>query len=537
MKYLLLFLVPLQLYAASGAVLVLNFKDIPFPATQNVNVTNSSIPVTQSGLWSMGRTWALLNTTDSITSFQGGAWTIANTVFGSTQSGTWTTGRTWNLSSAADSVTVTGSVGVTGTVAATQSGAWNVGVTSSVLPTGASTAAKQDTGNTSLASIDSKLSSLGQKTSANSAPVVLASDQSAIPVSQSGTFTVMQGNAPWSVSQSGNWSFRLQDGSGNAITSQANGIQRALDIGINVAGVQIDPRVIRALTSADVVSAVQSGSWTVQQGSAPWSVSQSGTWTTGRTWTLASGTDSVAAVQSGIWNARMQDGAGNAITSQVNGAQRTLDVGIDVGGTQVDPRSIRSLTSSDTVTVVQPTAASLNTTAVTTAGATISTSANQTNGTQKSQTVDASGNIQPAGDTNARGIFSKIGDGTNAATVKAASTAAVAADTALVVAISPNNLPIISTKTPLTANSPAAATVGVTSAQALAVNTSRKGLVIQNLSVNTVSIAFGVAAVLNSGITLYPGGVYYADEFSFSTAVVNAIASGASSVISIQEYQ
>jgi hypothetical protein len=43
--------------------------------------------------------------------------------------------------------------------------------------------------------------------------------------------------------------------------------------------------IIRPLTSADVVSAAQSG-----------------TWTTGRTWTLASGTDSVSAVQSGTWN-------------------------------------------------------------------------------------------------------------------------------------------------------------------------------------------------------------------------------------------
>lgn len=32
------------------------------------------------------------------------------------------------------------------------------------------------------------------------------------------------------------------------------------------------------------------------------SVAQSGTWTTGRTWTLSSGTDSIAAVQSGTWN-------------------------------------------------------------------------------------------------------------------------------------------------------------------------------------------------------------------------------------------
>lgn len=51
---------------------------------------------------------------------------------------------------------------------------------------------------------------------------------------------------------------KLDDAAGNGITSQVNGAQRALDVGIDVAGVQIDPRQIRALTSADVVSAVQS---------------------------------------------------------------------------------------------------------------------------------------------------------------------------------------------------------------------------------------------------------------------------------------
>lgn len=44
------------------------------------------------------------------------------------------------------------------------------------LPSGASTAAKQDTGNASLSSIDSKLNTLGQKTGSGSVPVVLSSD-------------------------------------------------------------------------------------------------------------------------------------------------------------------------------------------------------------------------------------------------------------------------------------------------------------------------------------------------------------------------
>lgn len=60
-----------------------------------------------------------------------------------------------------------------------------------------------------------------------------------------------------SVDASGRIIVKLDDGSGNLITSQASGGQRALDVGLNVAGVQIDPRQIRALTSADVVTANQ----------------------------------------------------------------------------------------------------------------------------------------------------------------------------------------------------------------------------------------------------------------------------------------
>lgn len=55
---------------------------------------------------------------------------------------------------------------------------------------------------------------------------------------------------------------KLDDTDGNGITSQANGAQQALDVGINVAGVQIDPRDIRALTNTDVVTA--------EQGTSPW---------------------------------------------------------------------------------------------------------------------------------------------------------------------------------------------------------------------------------------------------------------------------
>lgn len=96
------------------------------------------------------------------------------------------------------SITVDGSVTVSATdldirdlssvsdsVSAVQSGTWNINDVSGVisLPTGAATAANQTTGNTSLSNIDGKLpATLGQKTSANSLAVVLASDQSSLSV-------------------------------------------------------------------------------------------------------------------------------------------------------------------------------------------------------------------------------------------------------------------------------------------------------------------------------------------------------------------
>lgn len=77
-----------------------------------------------------------------------------------------------------------------------------------------------------------------------------------------------------------------------------------------------------------------------------------------------------------------------------------------------------------------------------------------TGGAQKTQVVDATGHVQPSGDVASRGIQVIPGDGTRSATLKAASTAAAATDTALVVGLSPNS--------PLPAGSNALGTVGVT---------------------------------------------------------------------------
>lgn len=102
----------------------------------------------------------------------------------------------------------------TGTFAvqAVQSGTWNINNVSGTisLPTGASTSANQGTANTSLSSIDSKV------------PSNLTVSSTRLLVDNSG---VVQ-----PVSQSGTWSVRNQDGSGNAISSQTSNSQTALNV-------------------------------------------------------------------------------------------------------------------------------------------------------------------------------------------------------------------------------------------------------------------------------------------------------------------
>lgn len=77
-----------------------------------------------------------------------------------------------------------------GKVIAVNTGA--VVVASSALPTGAATETTLATraSESTLSAINGKLNSLGQKTAANSAPVTIASDQSAVPASQSGTWNI-----------------------------------------------------------------------------------------------------------------------------------------------------------------------------------------------------------------------------------------------------------------------------------------------------------------------------------------------------------
>ena len=89
-----------------------------------------------------------------------------------------------------------------------------------------------------------------------------------------------------------------------------------------------------------------------------------------------------------------------------------------------------------------------------------------------------------------------------------------------------------------TGNAPAAVTVGVSSGAAVAANSSRTGLALVNTSANIISIGFGAnAAVLYSGITLYPAGSLTLNILDGCQQAITAIASAAASNLAIQEMQ
>lgn len=92
-----------------------------------------------------------------------------------------------------------------------------------------------------------------------------------------------------------------------------------------------------------------------------------------------------------------------------------------------------------------------------------------------------------------------------------------------------------SARAALVASAPSAVSVGIATGAAVASNPKRTGLVLTNTSASIISLGIGSPAVLYSGITLYPGGVWTMDAFTFTTAAINAIALVAASNLAIQE--
>lgn len=130
----------------------------------------------------------LTNATDSVTAHQGGTWNINNiagTVSLPTGAATETTlndikTEVTSIDSKLNTLGQNSMANSMPVVIASNQSAVPVSATSLPLPTDAST-------ETTLSALNAKFSSLGQKVMANSAPVVISSDQSAIPIS--GTVT------------------------------------------------------------------------------------------------------------------------------------------------------------------------------------------------------------------------------------------------------------------------------------------------------------------------------------------------------------
>lgn len=163
-------------------------------------------------------------------------------------------------------VTVENTVTVTGTVNAAQSGTWNVNNVSGTvsLPTGAATSALQTTGNTSLSSIDTKTPALGQTTMVGSSPVVIASNQTAVPVS--GTVTANAGTGTFAVSAA---TLPLPTGAATAanqttINTQTTKLNDGTDTAlITAAGALVVDGSGSTQPVSGTVSAAQSGTWNI----------------------------------------------------------------------------------------------------------------------------------------------------------------------------------------------------------------------------------------------------------------------------------
>lgn len=310
--------------------------------------------VTVSG--STGRTWNLSQSTDSISSwlFDGVGNPILSTsgslnvsvtntipISGTVTANQGTTPWVTSVSNFPATQPVSGTVTVIQPVGTNLNA--DVDVTSSVLPTGAATSAKQPSlGTPGTASTDViTVQGISGMTSLLTNSLAQGVNATVIP-SES---ILVGGNNGSSIL--------------TPILTDDSGALMINSIAVPVTVVQSSGASLNANVS--VTSALPAGSNTIgavtQSGT--WSVNQSGTWTTGRTWNLSSGADSVSALVSNF--PATQAINLTQILGSSPGVTNYVPARITNGTSYIDPTQIRALTSADVVTVVQPTGANLNT--------------------------------------------------------------------------------------------------------------------------------------------------------------------------------
>jgi hypothetical protein len=155
-------------------------------------------------------------------------------------------------------------------IPASQSGTWNINnITGTVsLPTGASTSALQTAGNASLSSIDGKLNSLGQKAMAASMPVVIASDQSTVPVSMASAPLPTGAATAANQTTLGAQTTKINDGTNTAAVTassalKVDGSAVTQPVSGTVTVTQATGTNLHAVIDSGTVSATQSGTWNI----------------------------------------------------------------------------------------------------------------------------------------------------------------------------------------------------------------------------------------------------------------------------------
>jgi len=99
--------------------------------------------------------------------------------------------------------------------------------------------------------------------------LTVAADGGSFAVTQSGAWTVAATQSgTWSVEQSGSWTVGI-----SGISDGTDSLDINADGSINAVVTATDLDIRDLDSASDSVAAVQSGTWTVQQGGAPWSVS------------------------------------------------------------------------------------------------------------------------------------------------------------------------------------------------------------------------------------------------------------------------
>jgi hypothetical protein len=128
--------------------------------------------------------------------------------------------------------------------------------------------------------------------------------------------------------------------------------------------------------------------------------------------------------------------------------------------------------------------------------------------------------LSPNNNSLANSLLTKTTDGTNIAAVKAASVAAAATDPALVVSVSPNSTVKTAQQNATAALTSVAASVA--SVTVLALNANRKGAMITNDSTSVVYIAFAATATATAFTAKLNAGDYYEVPFGY-TGIITGI--------------